>query len=164
MEALSFLETTTEVAITFAGFISIFLVLARRDGSFEPSVAVVIRLLLLASILGLALAAFPIVLSLLAVGDPTLWRVSSAVMLLVGVGVSIYVFRKRKVIAPNVLVPIAVLFTFAQLGVSLFNTVGWPLEPSGGMYVLGVWLILGIGAMNFIDLVFNRVLEDPADQ
>ena len=47
MDEFSFLETTAEISIAFAGFVSIFLVLARRDGSFSPDYALTIRSILM---------------------------------------------------------------------------------------------------------------------
>jgi hypothetical protein len=42
------------------------------------------------------------------------------------------------------------------------NVVGWPHPPNGGVYLAAIWLVLVIGSINFIDLVFNRVLGPPA--
>lgn len=161
MDALSFLATTTEVSITFAGFISIFVILARRDGSFEPDVALLIRLVLIASITGLFSAALPAILSTLSIEGPTLWRLSSAIVLAGAVGVSVYVFRRRSLIQRSVLVPVAVTFNGAVLVLLLANLSEWPSAPDGGTYVVSVWLVLGIGSINFVDLVFNRVLGQP---
>jgi hypothetical protein len=161
LDSFSFLETTAEISITFAGFISIFLVLARRDGSFEPGVAVLIRLVLISSIGCLFFAALPLVLAGLSISGPVLWRLSSATCLLVGVGVSIYVVRSRHHFQPSALVPVGYSLNAAVFLALIANLAGWPAAPNGGVYLAAVWLILAIGAVNFIDLVFHRVLEPP---
>jgi hypothetical protein len=46
----SFLETTAEVSVAFAGFIGIFLVLATREGRFPPADAWPIRLIVICSV------------------------------------------------------------------------------------------------------------------
>ena len=41
---------------------------------------------------------------------------------------------------------------------AIANVVGWPMPPSGGLYLLTVWSIVGIAAGNFVALIFNKVL------
>jgi hypothetical protein len=40
----------------------------------------------------------------------------------------------------------------------LANTLGWPWPPTGGLYLLTVWSIVGITGGNFIELLFRKVL------
>lgn len=162
MAALSFLETSAEIAATLAGLISIFLVLARRDGSFEPAVAFLIRLVVIGSIGSMFFAAVPLVLANLGLNGHDLWRSSSAVMLAACVAVSVYVARNRSLIRRNVLVPVAVFFNVTVLVTLICNVSGWPAPPSGGVYLLSVWLIVGIVSLNFVDLVFHELLGSSA--
>ncbi len=162
MDVFSFLETTAEISITFAGFISVFLVLARRDGSFEAGVALSIRLVLISSVGCLFFAALPLILAGLSLSGPVLWRGSSATCLLAGIGVTTYVFRRRHLVQRTVLSPIAVLLNGVVVLALAANVAGWPAPPNGGLYLASAWLILGVGVINFIDLVFHRVLGSPA--
>ena len=163
MDALTFLGTTAEIAATFAGFISIFVALARRDGSFEPTVAFLIRLVLIGSVLSLFFAALPLILASSSVPEPLLWRLSSGGMLAAGVGVTAYVVRHRVLIQRTVLVPIAyALNGMAFLGLAA-NAVAWPIPSSGGIHLASVWLILGIASVNFVDLVFHHLLAPPTN-
>ena len=93
----SLLETTAEVAVALAGFISIFLVLASRDGRFPPETSLSIRTIVLGSVTPVFLCAVPLVLYSLGVSAATLWRISSGIMLLAGVAISAYLgFRLRE--------------------------------------------------------------------
>jgi hypothetical protein len=166
MDHFSFLETTAEIAITLAGFVSIFVVLARRDGSFHPYFAIAIRSILIASITCLFFAALPLILAALGLSGAALWRFSSAPFFLTGVGVMFYMGSNMRSL------PDAERRTiFARIGWSLAavlmlalvaNIAGWPLPPSAGVYLVSVWLLLGIASLNFLDLVFRGVLGESA--
>ena len=39
------------------------------------------------------------------------------------------------------------------------NIVGWPLPPNAGVYLVSIWLLLGIASVHFLDLVFRQVLD-----
>jgi len=162
LDAFPFLETTAEISATFAGFISIFVVLAQRDGSFDPGVALLIRLVLISSVFCLFFAALPVILAVLSVPSAFLWQLSSTAMLTGGAGVSAYVLRNRQFIEPSVLVPLAYVLNTAAFLSLISNVAGWPAAPNGGAYLAAVWLILGIASLNFIDLVFHRLLKPPA--
>ncbi len=162
MDHFSFLQTTAEIAITFAGFISVFVVLAQRDGSFEPGAALLIRFVLLSSVSCLFLSALPLVLSGLSITGQTLWRLCSGVCLISGIAISTYAVRNRRDFEPSVLVPIAYTVNAAVFCTLVANVVGWPAPPNGGLYLASIWLILGIASINFIDLVFHRLLKPPA--
>ena len=162
MDPFSFLETTAEISITFAGFISIFLVLARRDGSFHPAVALPIRLILITSVASLFFAALPLVLAGLGVSGAALWRFPSVVFVLVGTGATFFVVSNRRRLPST-----QQTATFAWVGHSLnalslvasvANMLGWPLPPNAGVYLASVWLLLGVSCVNFLGLVFGRVL------
>ena len=163
MEQASLLETTAEVSIAFVGFISIFLVLARRDGTFTSGVALRIRVIVLSSVGCVFFAAFPLLMSAAGLSSFLLWRFSSLISLLAGLGVTAHVFHllrqlpvRRPVRSPTVWAPHSL--NLLSLLLLVGNVVGWPMEPSVGPYVISVWLILGIAAANFIGLVFQRVL------
>ena len=163
LDYFSFLETTAEISIAIAGFVSVFLVLARRDGSFPPEHALTIRSNLMTSIGCLFFAAIPLILAGLGVAGETLWRLSSAAFLLAHSGISLYMGVNRRRL------PTAVQGTiFARIAWSLavltilglaFNVAGWPASPNGGVYLLTVWFTLGIASVNFLDLVFRGVLR-----
>ncbi len=40
----------------------------------------------------------------------------------------------------------------------LLDLLGWPWEPSGGLYLVSVWSIVGVAAGNFVELLFRKLL------
>ena len=166
LDHFSFLETTAEISITLAGFVSIFVVLARRDGPFRPYFAIAIRSILISSITCLFFAALPLILAALGLSGAALWRFPSAAFLLVGVGVMFYMGSNMRGL------PAAQRrTTFVRIGWSLAaflmlalvaNIAGWPLPPNAGVYLVSLWLLLGIASVNFLDLVFRGVLGESA--
>ena len=162
MDPFSFLETTTEISITFAGFVSIFLVLARRDGSFQPDVALTIRFILIASVGSLFFAAAPLILAALGVAGAALWRLPSVAMILTGAGVTFYAVSNRRTLQKTAFYWIVSSLNFLALIAAVVNIVGWPLPPNAGVYLVSIWLLLGIASVHFLDLVFRQVLGGSA--
>jgi len=162
LDPFSFLETTAEISIAFAGFVSIFLVLARRDGSFEPDYALTIQSILMTSIGCLCFSAVPLVLSALGVAGSALWRFPSSALFLMFSGISFYMAVNRRKLPPThhgtVFARIAWLLAALILTTLAANVAGWPRSPNGGVYLLSLWLVLGISSINFLDLVFRGVL------
>ena len=163
MDHFSFLETTAEIAITFAGFVSIFLVLARRDGSFSPEFALTIRSILMSSIGCLCFAAVPLVLAALGVAGAALWRLPSAALMLTFGGLTFYMATNRRKLPATergtAFARIAWSLAALTMIALVSNVAGWPLSPNAGVYLLAVWLQLGIASVNFLDLVFRGVLS-----
>ena len=164
MDIFSFLETTAEISITFAGFTSLFFVLAKRDASLAPEVAVLIRFILLGSIGSLFLAALPLILAGLGATDSFLWRVSSGSALAANVGMAFFAASQRQGLIDREVTPfVRIAWVVATLGLltSLSNIVGWPLPPNGGVHLAAIWLTLAISSVNLIDLVFRWALKEP---
>jgi len=161
----SSLETTAEISVTFAGFISIFLVLARRDGSLASEVAVLIRFILLGSISSLFLAVLPLVANGIGLTGTPLWRTVSVLGLAAGLGMASFAASQRRGLRDRE-VTVFVLIAWVLAPVSgltfLSNTIGWPLSPNGGTYLAGIWLTLAIASVNLVDLVFRFALREPA--
>jgi hypothetical protein len=156
----SLLETTAEVSVAFTGFIGIFLVLATRDGRFQPVEAWGIRLIVICSIAPVFYAVVPLVLHSLGVSGTVLWRVSSVTIGLSFVSVLPYLLRKMRELPPGEGRSLNLMFWLGMIAIlsCVANTVGWPWAPSGGVYLLTVWSIVGIAAGNFVQLIFSKVL------
>ncbi len=156
----SFLETTAEVSVAFAGFIGIFLVLATRDGRFPPADSLSIRVIVICSVAPVFYAAVPLVLNSLGVSGATLWRISSGTIGLAGAAITAYLVPQLRALPaaerPSpiygwLLAVVAIIFCLA-------NAVGWPWPPSGGLYLLAVWLVIAIAGSNFVALILRKVL------
>jgi hypothetical protein len=156
----SVLETTAEISVAFAGFIGIFLVLATRDGRFQPGEAWGIRLIVICSVAPVFAAAVPLILHAFGISGALLWRISSSAIGLSGVAIAPYMARQLRVLPPGEgrsLNPMFWLAVVAVLG-CLANALGWPWPPSGGLYLVTVWSVVGIAAGNFVQLIFSKVL------
>jgi hypothetical protein len=165
MDISSSLETTAEISITFAGFVSLFMILARRDGSLASEVAVLIRFILLGSILSLFLAFLPLVAGGIGFAEAAIWRTTSSLGLIGGIGMTFFaVSQRRGLDVPQVTVFVRIAWVIGPLGLLVFlgNTVGWPLPPNGGVHLAGIWLILAMASVNLVDLVFRFALRQPA--
>ena len=159
----SFLETTAEVSVAFAGFIGIFLVLATRDGRFAPLDSISIRAIVLTSVASVFYSAVPLILHSLGVSGDTLWRISSGTIGLFGAAVVTANVVPQLLALPPAERPIARNLASVSLAIlallcCLANALGWPWVPSGGLYLLTVWLVIAIAAINFVVLIFRKVL------
>ena len=156
MAEASFLQTTAEVSVAFAGFISIFLVLATRNGRFSPEDSLSIRLIVISSVAPVFYAALPLILGSLGVFGVDLWRISSILVGLAGVGITAYFLPQLLALSSGeslglMLAVVSLLCLFA-------NAVGWPWPPSGGLYLLAIWLVVALAGGYFVALIFRRVL------
>lgn len=87
------LTSAIEVGIAIAGFTGIVIALSRRDGD-ESARALLVSILLLASIASVFFAFLPMLLSLGGMGDASVWRACSAIFLVYIVGVGVYRWRQ----------------------------------------------------------------------
>ena len=166
MDESSLLELTAEVSIAITGFISIFLVLAARDGRLLPVDAFTIRIIVICSFGPVFYAALPLVLNSLGLSGAVLWRSSSSAIGVAAIVIAVYMARQLRFLEPGEGRKLNHGFV---LGVVAFlscaaNAAGWPWEPSGGLYLVTVWSIVGISAGNFVDLLFTKLLQDRAAQ
>jgi hypothetical protein len=165
MDVFSPLETTAEISITFAGFISLFMVLARRDESFASEIASLIRFILVGSIVCLFLAVLPLVAGGVGLTGTAIWRTASSLGLAAGLGMgSFAASQRRELVDREVTIFVRMAWVLAALSLltHISNIVGWPLSPNGGVYLGAIWLTLAIASVNLVDLVFRFALRSPA--
>ncbi len=165
MDIFSALETTAEISVAFAGFISLFLLLARRDGSLAAEIAVLIRFILLGSIASLFLGVLPLIASGLGIAGGSLWRAASCVGLAASLGMGLFAASQRRGLSHReVTVFVRLAWVLASFNGMAFlsNIAGWPLPPEGAVYLGAIWLGLAISAVNLVDLVFRFALQEPA--
>jgi hypothetical protein len=162
----SLLELTAEVSIAITGFISIFLVLAARDGRLLPVDAFTIRIIVICSFGPVFYSVLPLILNSLGLSEAVLWRCSSSAIGFSGIVIAVYMARQLRFLEPGEgrkLNHGFVLGVAASLS-CLANAAGWPWEPNGGLYLVTVWSIVGISAGNFVGLLFTKLLQDRAAQ
>ena len=162
MNVYDFLETTAQIAVTFAGFISIFLILARQGGSLEAEIASLIRFILLGSIASLFAAVFPLIAAATGLTGEVLWRVSGVVGLAAGAGLGVFgIDQRRRIQNREVTVYVRAAWTLVILVCIAFaaNIAAWPLSPNGGVHLTGIWCGLAVVAINLTDLVMRFALK-----
>jgi hypothetical protein len=160
VDVSSLLQTTAEVSVAFTGFIGIFLVLATRDGRFPPGDSWTIRLIVICSVAPVFYAVLPLIFESMGLSGAMLWRISSIAIGLAGFLIAVYMAPIMRSL------PVGegrnVNYGFWLAGVASLscaaNALGWPRPPSGGLYLLTLWSIVGIAAGNFVGLIFRKVL------
>ena len=167
MSDSSLLETTAEIAIALAGFVSIFLVLASRDGRFPPHDAFSVRLIVIASVACVFYAVFPLLLHALGVTEPVVWRVSSGLMATVNGAIIAFMLRAWRAIpqedkraSAGLHLAFDNFFGAIVLLCLIGNVLAWPWTPSGGVYLLAIWSNLAPVGASFVILIFERVVQD----
>lgn len=169
MSDAAFLEATAEIAAAFAGFVSIFLALASRSGRFPAAEALGMRVIVLCSVWPVFFAALPFLLSGLGISGAALWRACSALSGSVGLISSLAMIPHARRASRRGRLPATALglvswgLTTSSLLAHAANAFGWPLPPGGGLYLLGVWLVVGNAALSFVSLVFDRVLSPSTE-
>ena len=166
MDESSLLELTAEVSIAITGFISIFLVLAARDGRLLPVDAFTIRIIVICSFGPVFFAVLPLILNSLGFSGAALWRSSSIAVGAAAIAVLVYMARQLRFLEPGEGRKLNHGFVLGVVATSscLANAVGWPWEPGGGLYLVTLWSIVGISAGNFVDLLFTKLLQSRAQQ
>lgn len=122
---------------------------------------------------GLAVAAFgllPVALSLTRLGDPTIWRLSSAAAACVFSLYFIVLFRRRRRVTVGRL-PVRTVISFATSVASTLalwvNAVGLGFEPSAGTYALALTALLVVGGWVFVvnlELFFDQPASRSASE
>jgi hypothetical protein len=150
-----------QIALGLAGFGGIFVAVGReRRAALRPADSYRLTLLLCTALSTLVLSLVPVALRSLDVADRSVWRVSSAIMsaLLVGIGVATVRMRRphreeiRAGEAPWMAAAIWVL-SFATLAAQLASAAG--LGPGGfGVFFLGLVFLVAFGSYLFARMLF----------
>lgn len=158
MEAVA---TLSEFALALAGFAAIALVLGEREGALPPGAVFVVRFMVVNALGPAILALLALVLAQVGVPQPGLWRLCSGVYLAGAAFSGMLSLRyERDLIRAgqlilnrglNVGIWIAV---FVAHAIELSNLIGVPAPPSAGLFLLGLWTLLAIGAFQFVALLF----------
>jgi hypothetical protein len=162
----AYLYTLAALAMTFAGFCAIVIVLRQTIGKELSGFHVVLMRLYIEA--GLWAAAFSMLAPLLALcGLPpaTVWRVSSGIIALVMIGYgATYPMRRRRMM-PDALPTrrwvAIVIVSVLVIAALLANAAGIPREPGAGPVALAATWTLACGAIVFV-LALNAFWERPA--
>lgn len=168
MDAESSLQTIAQIAVSLAGFAGIAGALA--GGKLRPSHPMVWLSfwMLISSSFGVLFSAlFPFLPHHLGVPDDVAWAVSSglmAVLTLCNLGFFLPAITRAKragtlVGIPAFEIPLNVCPTLV-VGSQLLNTLGVGFDRSAGGFLIGLYFLLLIAVLNFVQLLY--VLDDTA--
>jgi hypothetical protein len=136
-------------------------VLGRHEGVLSAGSAYIVRFMVVNALGPALLALLAVVFQLLAVPEPGLWRLCSGLYLGSAAFVGVLSLRQERslaragelVFAPSLSRPIWAGAFLAHL-VQLSNLIGFPLEPSIGVFLLGLWMLLLLAGVQFVALLF----------
>ncbi len=158
------LPVLAEVSVAFAGFISIFLIFARRDGRFEKHDSLRVEAIFTASFTGVFLSLTPIALSYADISESTAFRIPSGlgaiaiVLILTSIGkrqFSLPVESRAKIGLLNNLYAWPVgIFTVLSLA-----SIALGINPVSAefLYVTVIVLLLGISTSNFVTIARQKL-------
>ena len=141
--------------MAFAGFSAIVVTLRQGTGKTLTPLLILITQLFVETSLAVALfAMLPPTLAICGLGEPLVWRVSSAVTLLITVPYVLHYVKRRKRAAPNEKLPRRFFFlvipTIVAVVALLVNALGWPLRSGPGPLAATDVVILAATAIIFI--------------
>jgi hypothetical protein len=163
----AYLYTLATLAMTFAGFCAIVIVLRQTAGNYVSGFHLVLtRLFLEAGLFSAAFCMLPPLLALCGLAEITVWRVSSAIIatVLLCFG-AIYPMRRAALTAGPVpsarWMPIVTVSTLIVIAL-LSNAAGFPYRPTIGPVAVAATWTLGCGAMIFV-LALNAVWTNAVE-
>lgn len=149
--------------LQYNNFLRVYL--AHQSGLFLAKDVVSIRSIVTCSMSPVFYAVFPLLAAGLGLQGPALWRISSGVVAVSSTAIwsSVIISIRRWPVEErkpdsDALVLIGWLSGFLALICHTLNLVAWPWPASAGLYLLGVWLVILIAALYFVNLIFSRVL------
>ena len=168
MEIADELAVIAEIGIAFAGFMSIFLVFASRDGRFSPADSIQVVIIITSGFGTVLNALAPLVLHRLLLDAELALRLSATFTIVIAVLLGIYFereFRHLRVQQGSMEAG-SRLSQFVGRGGALViillqaSVVLWAAgSASPGVYLLALLLGLIIGASAFVSLAVSRLLS-----
>jgi len=164
----AYLYTLATLAMTFAGFCAIVIVLRQTTGKYVSGFHLVLtRLYLEAGLFSAAFCMLPPLLALCGLAEITVWRVSSAIIatVLLCFG-AIYPMRRAALTAGPLprtrWMPIVAISTLVVVAL-LSNAAGFPYRPTIGPVAVAATWTLGCGATVFV-LALNAVWTNTVEE
>jgi hypothetical protein len=135
--------------------------LGRRDHDLPLGIVYLVQIMVINALGPALLALLAAVLHQLDFSQHLLFRTCSGVYLLVAAIVAVLSMRREKTLAAesaSVLPPrVSRALWFGSLLahlVQLSNFIGYPADPSVGVFLLGLWMLLVVAAVQFVALLF----------
>ena len=154
-----------EISLALAGFAAIVLVLGTRGTQLEPETAAIIRVMI-ANAVGSSFSCLTgVTILALQVAPPFAWALASTIVLagiVLGSASNFFLFLRH--LEERNLGRLALWWSFVVVGVGvhLANIVGLLGQPSFGVFLLGVVILLGQAAAQFVYMVFALIDRSAA--
>ena len=157
------LALIAELGVGFVGFVSVFLIFARREGGFSPADGYRVRAIVLSALEAVFFALLPLILDLYGLAGTNLWRSASALGLLALIATTVHLGSKQRALSPEAraeLVGVAAPWVLAVITCLLYlsNIAAVFHEPTAAPYVAAMVACLAIAALNFVTIAFQRLL------
>ncbi|MEE9380039.1 MAG: hypothetical protein V3V03_01410 [Hyphomonadaceae bacterium] len=152
----------SQLGIGFAGFISIFMVFARRDGTFSAPDSIFVRAIIVSSFLIAAGALTPLVVAGFELSTPNIWRYSAISVLVISAVPTTNSVRKQVSLSSEDRAQIGTLFSIlvwslAAAIVVLYGLVAFGIG-GGPLYILSLALNIGLVMVTFATFALRRLL------
>jgi hypothetical protein len=157
-----FFHTLAQVAIGFVGFSTIAVVLREMMGRpLDPFQTLLVRFVIECGLAATIYALLPVLLAIVGVTPPTLWRVASAAVGVFCLVYPVHYLHRRRRVLPG---PLPFHSIWVYLGTMTVDAVAWlnALTPifhfSPGPYAIGVtWMLLQAGII--LILTFSEFMK-----
>ena len=151
----SLLETHAEVAVALAGFASVAAVLQRPLSARQRRNFLSLLYTSLVQVLG---SLVPVWLPAVGIGGPTLWRVSTAMVLALSTA-AVLVMSMRVIFINRPLTYLCNVLTLGIFIALVFNTFGLGVAPGFGLYYTALLLGMVVIFIMFADAVVGEATE-----
>lgn len=163
LDGSDYLLRLSGLAVSFVGFSGVIVALQRALGAELSDLHMhFVRLFIEGGLAVAALGLLPAVLSTTGLADSTIWRLSSAAAALMFSTHLIFLFRRRRRVAPG-RVPLRMIVNYVISILSTLalwvNTVGFRYQPSAAPYALALtWFLVmsGLVCLQNLDLFFRQ--------
>ena len=155
--------TVAQVGIALVGFTGLVFAITRQDMDWSASEIIQLRGIVVFGIAAVFFAFLPLCLSLGELRTQLIWQVSSGVH---GIGVLLVPFPQqvREILSlpaaerDPLLYVSTYGFAVIAMSVQISNMLGWPFEPNGMSYFIGILMPLVTSAAFFIRLTLSRII------
>ena len=153
------LFTIAEVAVGITGFSGIVLAISHRPGALDPFDASRIFLLLAAGVATIVVSLFPVGLHAAGVASGSIWRWSSASMVVVNLGVIAGGLRAGPWVVSArdwVIAPVLLTATLFNLAAQILNATGLVFHGSFSVFFFGLLWWVTFSGTQFVLIIFVR--------
>jgi len=158
------LPLLAEISIAYVGFISIFLIFARRDGRFEKHDSLRVEALFTASFMGVFLSLVPIALSYANISEATVLRIPSALGAIASASIMLSLGKRQFSLPAESRAKIGLINNLYAWPAGSFivlslSSIALGVNPVSAefLYLTVIVLFLGISTSNFVTIARQKL-------